>query len=188
MNKTFGTEIRRTFLLEGLPEPLKPADEHLQFFDNYIDNTRLRLRTIRSPKAEKPKEWTYVLEQRFAVSEDFTAWNVSEIYLNEQEHYIFEQFEGREVRTNERVETNELRFNRYFFDYESKKIEIDIFLQPLWGLNIAKVYFESFEEMHAFEKPHFAVLEVTQNEFFIGKNLVGKSLADVKEAIAKIMQ
>jgi hypothetical protein len=186
MNKTFGTEIRRTFLLERLPEPLKPADDHLQFFDNYIDNTRLRLRTIRSPRAPKPQEWTYVLEQRFPVSEDFRAWNVSEIFLNEQEHYIFEQFEGREVRTNERVETNELRFNRYFYDFEGKKIEIDIFLQPLWGLNIAKVYFETIEESKAFEKPHFAVLEVTQDEFFLGKNLVGKTIIDIQEKLANV--
>jgi CYTH domain-containing protein len=186
MNKTFGTEIRRTYLLERLPEPLKPADEHLQFFDNYIDNTRLRLRTIRIPRASKPQEWTYVLEQRFPVSEDFRAWNVSEIYLNDEEHYIFEQFEGREVRSNERVETNELRFNRYFLDFADKKIEIDIFLQPLWGLNIAKVYFETTEEAQAFEQPPFAVLEVTNNEFFFGKNLVGKSIADIQAKLAEV--
>jgi hypothetical protein len=186
MNKTFGTEIRRTFLLERLPERLKPADDHLQFFDNYIDNTRLRLRTIRSPRAPKPNEWTYVFEQRFPVSEDFRTWNVSEIYLNEQEHYIFEQFEGREVRTNERIETNELRFNRYFMDLNDKKIEIDIFLQPLWGLNVAKIYFETLEEAEAFEKPPFAVLEITHDEFFFGKNLVGKTIADVQAKLADV--
>lgn len=184
MKKTFRTEIRRIFLTEGLPSPLKTADEHLQFFDNYLENTNLRLRTVRSPKN---KEWQWILEKRTLVnSSDFTTWEVSEIYLDETEHALFEQFEGREISKNERLETNELRFNRYFYEYQNYQIEIDIFLNPLWGLNLAKVFFETVEEKKAFQKPDFLVFEVTENEFFIGKNLVGKTLADVRAEISRM--
>jgi hypothetical protein len=43
-DKTAQTELHRIFLIEGLPDPLTPASAHLQLFDNYIENTRLRIR------------------------------------------------------------------------------------------------------------------------------------------------
>jgi hypothetical protein len=178
MNENYRTEMRRVFLLRDLPEPLTRASEHLQFFDNYIENTRLRLRSVRAPHT---KEWSWILEQRFPLDEkDLSVWNVSEMFLNETEHNAFELFEGREIKKNERVETNELRFNRYFYDLEGKKMEIDLFLNPLWGLCLGKVFFETVEEMKNFAVPETAFGEVTQNEFFLGKNLVGKTLADIE--------
>lgn len=183
MNKNYRTELRRVFLFEELPAPLTRASEHLQFFDNYIENTRLRLRTIRSPKTDV---WTFVLEQRFPSDEnDLSRWNVSEIFLNEAEHGVFEIFEGREISKNERVESNELRFNRYFVEDKGKRLELDLFLNPLWGLNTAKVFFETEAEMKSFAMPSFAVTEVTQNKFFTGANLVGKTIADVQSELAK---
>lgn len=183
MNKNYRTELRRVFLFRELPEPLARSSEHLQFFDNYIENTRLRLRTIRAPHT---KEWSYVLEQRFAPdANDLSRWQVAEIHLNEAEHAAFEPFEGREIRKNERVESSELRFNRYFFETNGKRLELDLFLNPLWGLNLAKVFFDSGDELKNFAMPEFAFAEVTQNKFFVGANLVGKTIADVQAELAK---
>lgn len=182
--KDYKIERRRVFLIRDLPEPLTKSSSHLQIFDNYIENTRLRLRSIRSPETKK---WTYVLEQRFPVGEGLARWNVAEIYLSEAEHQAFELFEGREIRKNERVETNEVRFNRYFHDYNGRQFAIDIYLGALWGLNLAKVFFET-EEMREFEMPDFAVVETTNNQFFIGANLVGKNLADIKKALSGELQ
>ncbi|HEX8249107.1 MAG TPA: hypothetical protein VF599_13095 [Pyrinomonadaceae bacterium] len=177
-------ELRRVFLVRELPAPLNRASEHLQFFDNYIRDTRLRLRTIRSPRT---RAWTWILEQRFApVAGDLSRWQVSEIHLDEAEHAAFEIFEGREVKKNERVETNELRFNRYFLDFKGRQIEIDVFLNPLWGYNPAKVFFESEEEMKNFAPPDFAIAEVTQNKFFVGANLIGKTFEDVRSELAAL--
>jgi CYTH domain-containing protein len=176
-------ELRRVFLVRELPAPLDRASEHLQFFDNYIRDTRLRLRTIRSPRK---RAWTWILEQRFAPdAADLSRWHVSEIHLNEAEHAAFEIFEGREIRKNERLETSELRFNRYFYDFNGKQIEIDLFLNPLWGYNPAKVFFESEAEMKNFKLPDFAVAEITQNEFFLGRNMLGKTFEDARAEIAK---
>jgi CYTH domain-containing protein len=179
MNKTFRTEFRRVFLIPDLPEPLTRASEHLQIFDNYIENTRLRLRSIREPKT---KEWFWILEQRSQMSvNDLSVWEVSEINLNEAEHHAFETFEGREVKKNERVETNELRFNRYAFEVNNKMLEIDFFLNPLWGLCLGKVFFQSEKELKTFAAPNFAAAEVTQNENFLGRNLVGKTFDEIRE-------
>jgi hypothetical protein len=175
-------EMRRVFLVRELPAPLTRADAHLQFFDNYIRDTRLRLRTIRSPQT---REWNWILEQRFPLdAADLSRWQVSEIHLDEAEHAAFEIFEGREVKKNERVETNELRFNRYFYDFDDKQIEIDLFLNPLWGYNPAKVFFETEAEMKNFTPPDFAIAEITQNEFFLGQNLLGKTFEDVRAELA----
>ncbi|GIU81769.1 MAG: hypothetical protein D6687_02440 [Acidobacteria bacterium] len=186
MNKNYRIERRRVFLFQDLPEGLMRSSEHLQFFDNYLQNTRLRIRSIRSPKT---KQWSYVLEQRIQINEnDFSVWYVNEMQLDEAEHSIFEQFEELEIEVNGQKRTNELRFNRYFYKFNDKQIELDIFLRPLWGLNLAKVFFESEDEMRAFRKPDFLLLEVTQMPFFLGKNLVGKTLEDVKEYLQSISE
>ncbi len=181
MDKTKQIETRRVFLIESLPVPLTRASRHLQIFDNYIENTRLRLRSVRVPET---KQWTWILQQRFPL-EDLSSWQMAEIYLNEAEHHAFEFFEGREVKKNERVETGEIRKNRYFYDFGGKQLEIDLFLGELWGLCLAKIDFKSVEELTAFVIPSFALLEVTRNEFFVGANLIGKSFRDVQEEFEK---
>ncbi len=177
MNKTYRIETRRVFLLQNLPEPLTRASRHLQIFDNYIENTRLRLRSVRSPET---KEWQWILQQREPL-ENLSSWKISEIFLNEIEHQQFEIFEGREIKKNERAETNEIRKNRYFYKFSGKQIEIDMFLGALWGLILASVYFANEEEANAFETPPPAVSEVTNERFFLGENLLGKIFADVRE-------
>ena len=171
-NKIYTTELRRTFLTEGLPEPVNAADTHLQIFDNYIANTRMRLRSVRVPET---KQWTRILEHRFPFDEnDLTTWNVSQIYLDEAEHEVFAGFEGREIRKN-----------RYFYKVDDKDIEIDIFLGDLWGLNIANVEFEDPEELDDFKGLDFAVKEVTRDPFFVNSNLVGKVFSDVQDRLAR---
>lgn len=184
MSEVCKIEMRRSFLFETLPEPLERSSEHLQFFDNYIENTNLRIRSIRSPKT---KQWQYIFEKRTPIDpNDLSCWQVSAICLDENEHKLFEHLEDVEITRNGRTFTNELRFNRYFYTSGDKTFHLDVFLWPLWGLNIAKVFFDSKEEMQSFEKPSFAILEVTQNPFFIGKNLVGKTLEDVRREISRI--
>ena len=179
MPETYQTELRRLFLVKELPAPLTRASRHLQIFDNYIENTRLRLRSIRRPET---KEWTWILEQHFPRdTKDLSVWNISQIYLNETEHAVFELFEGREVSRNERAETNEIRKNRYFYDYDNARIEMDVYLGALWGLNTAKIVFENTEELRGFELPPTAIAEVTNDEFFLGENLIGKTFADVQK-------
>jgi hypothetical protein len=94
MDKATRIELRRTFLIEDLPEPLTRAAEHLQFFDDYISNTRMRLRSVRDPATKK---WTRVLQQREA-SPDGRVMQYAEIFLNDAEYGRFELFEGTEIR------------------------------------------------------------------------------------------
>jgi CYTH domain-containing protein len=173
MNKTYQTEFRRLFLINDLPEPLTRADAHLQIFDNYIENTRLRLRRVRVPQT---RENAWLMEHRFPADENNLAiWKIAEVFLHEDEYKIFEQFEGREIRKN-----------RYFYELDGKSISLDVYLGNLWGLNMARINFETEEEMEHFEAPPFAVFEVTNDKFFSGENLVGKTFTDVRSEFEKI--
>ena len=173
MNKTAQTELHRLFLIDGLPEPLTPASSHLQIFDNYIENTRLRLRLIRDPYS---KAWTRILQQRFSISEgELAVTKLAEIHLNEAEYAVFENFEGREIRKN-----------RYFHEFDRLSIAFDVYLGDLWGLNTAKVDFETREMLESFLPPPFAVFEVTNDPFFAGDNLVGKNFGKIQAEVARI--
>ena len=173
MNKTAQTELHRLFLIDGLPEPLTPASSHLQLFDNYIENTRIRLRSIRDPYS---KTWTRILQQTFSITDGECAVSkLAEIHLNDVEYSAFERFEGREIRKN-----------RYFHEFDRVSFAFDVYLGDLWGLNIAKIDFETRGLMMSFVPPPFAVFEVTNEPFFAGSNLVGKKFADVQAEVAKV--
>jgi CYTH domain-containing protein len=173
MNKTAQTELHRLFLIERLPEPLTPASSHLQLFDGYIENTRMRVRQIREPRSNA---WTRVLQQRFpAMENEYAVTKLAEIYLNNEEYGVMEPLIGREIRKN-----------RYFHEFDRASFAFDVYLGPLWGLNTARVDFERGDQVDAFVPPPFAVFEVTEDAFFTGENLVGKTFADVQAEVAKI--
>lgn len=176
MNKTAQTELHRLFLIERLPEPLTAASSHLQIFDSYIGNTRLRLRQVRDPYSNA---WTRMLQQRFSTHEgEYSVTKLAEIHLNDEEYAVFE----RSFNLGER----EVRKNRYFHEFDRVLFAFDVFLGPLWGLNTARVDFETREQLIEFFPPPFAVFEVTENAFFTGENLVGKTFADVQTEVARI--
>jgi CYTH domain-containing protein len=172
MNNTSLAQFHRLFLIERLPEPLEPKSAHLQIFDNYIEGTRLRLRLVRDPSS---RNWTRILQQHIVAENDLAEMRLAEIHLNESEYSTFEQFEGREIRKN-----------RYFHEFDRVSFAFDVYLGDLWGLNSALVEFQSADEMNAFDPPMFAVFEVTNDPFFLGKNLVGKKFDDVRARVAQI--
>lgn len=173
MNKTAPTELHRLFLIERLPEPLTTASSHLQIFDNYIENTRIRLRQIRDPYSNA---WTRVLQQRFPAHDgDLAVTKLAEIHLNEAEYAVFSQFEGREIRKN-----------RYFHEFDRELFTFDMYLGRLRGLSTAKAKFETRDELEKFVPPPFVIFEVTNDPFFAGENLVDRTFADVQAEVAKV--
>lgn len=173
MDKTAPIELHRLFLIERLPEPLTPASSHIQIFDNYLENTRLRVRRIRDPYSNA---WTRMLQQRFTTGEgDATVTRQIEIHLNEVEYALFERFPTREIRKN-----------RYFHEFDGISFVFDVYLGALWGLHTAKIEFPERETMENFNPPPCAVLEVTENAFFSGAHLVEKNFSDVQTEAARV--
>ena len=163
-------ERERRYLLQDLPEGLTRADAHLQITDNYITGTRLRLRKVRDPGTNK---WTVKFTQKFAPNPaDLSRTVITNTYLNAVEYEVLSVFEG-----------NEIRKNRYPFEWQGRKFAIDMFLGDLFGLVLAEVSFETDEELDSFPAPPFAIAEVTNDEVFGGGKLCELTFEDIRNEI-----
>ena len=165
-------ERERRYLLRDLPEGMTRADPHLQITDNYITSTRLRIRKVREPRSNK---WTVKFTQKFAPDpDDLSRTIITNTYLNALEAEVFASYN-----------TNEIRKNRYSFEFEGRKFSVDMFLGDLFGLVLAEVSFETDEELDNFAKPPFALLDITNDPLFTGGRLCELTFSDVRAAIAE---
>ena len=160
-------ERERRYLLQDLPEGITRADPHLQITDNYITGSRLRLRKVRDPRTNK---WTVKFTQKFAPdAEDLSRTIITNTYLNALEAEMMSVFNA-----------NEIRKNRYPFDFEGRRFAVDMFLGDLFGLVLAEVSFDTDQELDSFPKPAFAIADVTNDPVFAGGTLSQLTFADVK--------
>jgi len=163
-------ERERRYLLPDLPEGMTRADHHLQITDNYITGTRLRLRKVRDPRTNK---WVVKFTQKFAPNPgDLSRTIITNVYLNATEAETFSIFAA-----------NEIRKNRYYFDFEGQRFSIDMFIGDLFGLVLAEISFDTDEELDQFATPPFAIAEVTNNELFSGGKLSELRYEDVRKEI-----
>lgn len=166
------TSFIRTFLVNGLPGQITTRDSHLQIFDNYVEDTRLRIRRIRNPETNL---WVRVLEQRLLVNlEKPSQRSIVQVYLDESEYEVLKKLHGSEIRKN-----------RYLFKPDDKVFKIDVYLGKLRGLNIATAEFDAEKAMHTLEYPDFAIKEVSNDRFFLGENLIEKEFADVQNHLSR---
>jgi len=165
-------ERERRYLLADLPEGVTRADHHLQITDNYLTGTRLRIRKVRDPQTNK---WVVKFTQKFAPDpKDLSRTIITNLYLNATESQALSIFEA-----------NEIRKNRYYFDFEGRRFSIDMFLGDLFGLILAEVSFENDAELDVFPKPPFAIADVTNDEIFSGGKLSELTFADVRKEIQR---
>jgi CYTH domain-containing protein len=163
-------ERERRYLLQDLPEGLTRADHHLQITDNYITGTRLRIRKVRDPRTNK---WIVKFTQKFAPNPaDLSRTIITNTYLN-----------ATEADTLAVFEVNEIRKNRYPFEFDGRKFSVDMFLGDLFGLVLAEASFDTDQELDGFLKPPFALADVTNNEIFSGGKLSELTFADIRKEI-----
>ena len=165
-------ERERRYLLRDLPEGMSRADPHLQITDNYITGSRLRIRKVRDPRTNK---WTVKFTQKFAPDpNDLSRTIITNTYLN-----------ALEAETLSVFNSNEIRKNRYPFEFEGRKFGIDMFLGDLFGLVLAEVSFDTDEELDNFPKPPFALADVTNEPLFSGGRLCELTFSDIRAEIAE---
>jgi CYTH domain-containing protein len=144
----------------------------VQIIDNYLTGTRLRLRKVRDPQTNK---WTVKFTQKFAPDpEDFSRTIITNTYLN-----------ALEAETLAVFDANEIRKNRYPFEFAGRKFSVDMFLGDLFGLVLAEVSFDTDEELDSFPLPPFALAEVTGNEIFTGGRLCELTFAEIRAEILR---
>ena len=166
-------ERERRYLLRDLPEGMTRADPHLQITDNYMTGSRLRLRKVREPRTNK---WTVKFTQKFAPNpDDLSRTIITNTYLNALEAEVLSPI----------FNSNEIRKNRYPFEFDGRKFAIDMFLGDLFGLVLAETDFETDEEQESFATPAFALADVTNEPLFSGGRLCELTFSDVRAEIAK---
>jgi CYTH domain-containing protein len=166
-------ERERRYLLRDLPEGITRADPHLQITDNYITGTRLRIRKVREPRTNK---WTVKFTQKFAPDpNDLSRTIITNTYLNALEAEVLSVFD-----------TNEIRKNRYPFEFDGRKFSVDMFLGDLFGLVLAETSFETDEELDTFAQPPFVLVDVTNEPLLTGGRLCELTFSDVRAAIAEL--
>jgi CYTH domain-containing protein len=165
-------ERERRYLLRDLPQGITRADLHLQITDNYMTGSRLRLRKVREPRTNK---WTVKFTQKFAPNpEDLSRTIITNTYLNALEAEVLSTV----------FNSNEIRKNRYPFEFEGRRFSVDMFLGDLFGLVLAEVSFETDDELDQFPKPPFALVDVTNEELFTGGRLCELTFSEVRTEIA----
>ena len=166
-------ERERRYLLRDLPEGMTRADPHLQITDNYMTGSRLRLRKVREPRTNK---WTVKFTQKFTPNpEDLSRTFITNTYLNALEAEVLSSV----------FNSNEIRKNRYPFEFEGHNFGVDMFLGDLLGLVLAEIDFETDEELDNFPKPPFALADVTNEPLFSGGRLCELTFSDVRAEIAR---
>lgn len=163
--------FERRFLARGLPGGISPADAHVQVFEDHMEASDLRLRKFRDPKND---EIHYILEKSYLSDLPLENTENSRIELSLSDYKRFCEISGGQIR-----------FNRYEYQYRGYDTFYDIYLGDLWGLNTATVGFANEADRNSFSVPEIFLKEITGVKFFDGKNLVGKSLADVSEFLLK---
>ena len=165
-------ERERRYLLRDLPEGMSRADPHLQITDNYITGSRIRIRKVRDPLTNK---WTVKFTQKLAPDpNDLSRTIITNTYLNALEAEVLSVFNS-----------NEIRKNRYSFEFEGRRFGIDMFLGDLFGLVLAEVSFDTDEELDNFPKPPFALADVTNEPLFSGGRLCELTFSDIRAAVAE---
>jgi len=165
-------ERERRYLLHNLPEGLSRADHHLQITDNYITGTRLRIRKVRDPQTNK---WIVKFTQKFAPNpDDLSRTIITNTYLS-----------AIEAETLSIFEANEIRKNRYKFEFEGREFAVDMFIGDLFGLVLAETSFDNDDELDNFPAPPFAIADVTNNEVFTGGRLSELNIEEVRNEITR---
>ena len=163
-------ERERRYLLSDLPEGMTRADHHLQITDNYITGTRLRIRKVRDPQTNK---WVVKFTQKFAPNpDDLSRTIITNLYLN-----------ATEAGTLSIFEANEIRKNRYYYEFAGRRFSVDMFIGDLFGLVLAETCCETDDELDSLITPSFALADVTNIELFSGGKLSELKYEDVRKEI-----
>jgi len=157
-------ELERTFLAKKLPSDLEQS-KSIEIVDVYIpqsvEHPRLRIRKMGSVME--------MTKKTPLIGIDSSEQSEETIPLNEGEYQELLKCSIRKFRKI-----------RYYYDFEGRKAEVDIFQDDLKGLVLVDFEFKSSEEKNNFQIPDFCLVDVTQERFSAGGILAGKKYSDVE--------
>ena len=170
-NKYARPEYERRLLLREVPRGLDESAQ-ARIVDDYIPETRMRLRRIEWPNQAVVE---YKLGLKFPdpfLPDGCVA--LTNLYLTEGEYDYLRLFVGRDSVVK----------RRYPFVHAGLHYGVDVFEGPHAGLILAEIEFKTAQEFARFQKPDFAVQDVTMDAFFTGGKLA-RALQSTLGAVLK---
>lgn len=165
MNKM--QELEKQFLLKSIPEGLENCDT-IEIIDIYIP------KSDKHPKLRIRKNGDRYEMTKKTVVESKGHFNEETIHLTKEEFESLKSVDGKVVHKI-----------RHLYPYNGLTGEVDVFQGDLPGLITVEFEFETIEQLDAFEKPDFCLVDVTAEEFTAGGFLCGKSYKDIEEELKK---
>ena len=160
-------ELERTFLLKRIPDGLLKC-KSMEISDLFIPKGS-RHPVIRIRKNGDSLEMT---KKSPLASNDSSRQNEQTIILSKEEYDALMKLEGKGFRKI-----------RYYYNFNGREAQIDVYQDALKGLMIADFEFDSEEEKNSFEMPGFCLSDVTQEEFLAGGMLCGKRYSDIEQKL-----
>ncbi|MBR9703869.1 hypothetical protein GOV12_00520 [Candidatus Pacearchaeota archaeon] len=162
-------ELERTFLLKYFPSGLKECKTK-EIYDIYIpkksDHPKLRIRK---------NGGNFEITKKELVNEDDKSTAKEDtVLINEDEFNDLSMIDGKKLRKI-----------RYYYDYNGRVCEIEVFLDDLLGLVMVEFEFDDSFEMKNFKIPDFCLADVTQTGLFPGGILCGKKYSDIEDDLDK---
>ena len=161
-------ELELTYLIKNIPEGLLECPAK-KMVDRYIPAESAHP-TLRLRKSGGKMELTKKEPLRDG---DASHQIEKTIPLTQEEYAALEKVPAKVVAKT-----------RYFYPFNGRTIEIDVFKEELSGLVLVDVEFESLEEKEKFSMPEFCLVEVTQEKFLAGGMLAGKKIEDIQDKLS----
>lgn len=155
-------EIELTFLAKRIPNGLFDC-ESKEIIDVYIpksdEHPKLRIRK----NGER-----FEITKKKPVDDDPSVQEEETVRLTEEEFNSLRTVDGKEVRKI-----------RYYYPYDGRTAEIDVFQDALKGLVLVDFEFDNVEEKDSFFTPDFCLTDVTKEDFIAGGMICGKSYENI---------
>ncbi len=162
-------ELERTFLAKQIPAGLQQCN-HKEIIDLYIPASAQHP-VLRIRKNGEKFEMTKKTPTR---GNDASEQLEQTIILSEEEFSVLLKLEGKKLEKD-----------RYYFPFEGRTAEVDVYKGALAGLVVVDFEFEKPEEKNSFAMPDFCLADVTQEKTFAGGMLCGKKYADLEATLKK---
>tara|TARA_B100002003_G_scaffold127750_1_gene118115 strand:- start:143 stop:664 length:522 start_codon:yes stop_codon:yes gene_type:complete len=158
-------EIERTYLAKKIPNGLKDCESR-EIIDIYIP------KSVEHPVIRIRKNGDkYEITKKTPINDhDKSVQKEDSIVLTESEFNGLIGAEGKRVRKI-----------RYYYPFEGRTAEIDVFQDELKGLILVDVEFENVNDKDSFGMPEFCLVDVTQEDFIAGGMICGKRYDDILE-------
>ena len=161
-------ELEKTYLAKYIPDI--SACKNKEIIDLYFPKNSYHP-TLRIRKSGQKFEMT----KKTMVDNDTSKQLEHNIILTEDEFLTLSKAEGKRVAKI-----------RYYYDFNGRTAEIDIFHEELSGLVLVDFEFDNEQDKDAFPLPDFCLLDVTGIEFIAGEMLCGKTYQDIQAQLDQL--